>query len=222
MLLQSQRLMANTKALLLLTQDSTWSCSHQKGLLFITITHSSYTIMSSQCPGCKAFVPMLYATMSCSTSKWVNIGRWSPPRPPYKPLLYLGYFLPLWGLFSAWSTHIYRYTPSTTIIHQDLQLRIYQNPEVWIWVTRLGHMTWNESDDFRVGLQLDKIVKDMQLDFNTSDSWLPLPFKPLTWNDFIYSPSSEFQFMIKKNCAVNHLLTTDTLNQFDSSQWRCT
>lgn len=71
MLLQSQRLMANTKALLLLNQDPSWSCSHQQGLFFII------RCVSSQCAPCKAFVSMLHATVkpyhSCSSGNWVNV-----------------------------------------------------------------------------------------------------------------------------------------------------
>lgn len=73
MLLQSQRLMANTKALLLLNQDPSWSHSHQKGLFFII------RCVSAQCAPCTAIVSLLHATVkpyhSCSSSNWVNVVR---------------------------------------------------------------------------------------------------------------------------------------------------
>lgn len=73
MRLQSQRLMANTKALLLLNRDPSWSRSHQQGLFFII------RCVSAQCAPCKAFVSMLHATVkpyhSCSSGNWVNAVR---------------------------------------------------------------------------------------------------------------------------------------------------
>lgn len=80
----------DTKALLLLTQDSTWSCSHQQGLLFIASHTPIYHLcvltvptMWSLCPHVTCHSEPRNCTIepfgSRSTSYWVNVGRSSPP-----------------------------------------------------------------------------------------------------------------------------------------------